>query len=368
MQTGTALKVLVGFTVAAMATLVEAQEHKGQQDIKKAVGAAKVTLAQAIDLAQKEVAGGKVIEAGLEAEKDATIYEVLVLSGEAVKEVEVDAASGKVLGVKDEKPDPDEENELAEAKPAIAAAKVTFAQALETAAKEVKDGKAFKIELEMKDGKPTYDVALLQGDKVMKAALNAADGTVLKVEERPAKHEKEEGEEHESKGQHREHPGHMKAVLAAAKVTFVQALETAGKEVPGAQVLEITLGGTAEKPVYDVELLKDDQELKVTIDAVGGKLLKQDKATLDKEEADELAESKAALGTVKISFAQALEFAAKEVKDGQVLKAELELEKGGVTYEVVLLQSEKAKKVTLDVVTGKVLKVEEQQGKHQKKE
>jgi uncharacterized membrane protein YkoI len=46
-----------------MATLLEAQEHKGQQDIKKAIGAAKVTLAQAIDSAQKEVAGGKVIEA-----------------------------------------------------------------------------------------------------------------------------------------------------------------------------------------------------------------------------------------------------------------------------------------------------------------
>ena len=368
MTTGTALRVLAGLTLAAMATLLEAQEHKGQQDIKKAIGAAKVTLAQAIDSAQKEVAGGKVIEAGLEAEKDAAFYEVVVLSGEAVKEVEVDAASGKVLGVKDEKPDPEEEKELAEAKQAVAAAKVTFAQALETAAKEVKDGKAFKIELEMKDGKPTYDVALLQGDKVMKAALDAATGKVLKLEERQAKHEKEEGEEHAGKDQHREHLGHTKATLAAAKVTFAQALETAGKEVPGAQVLEITLGGTAEKPVYDVELLKDGQELKAAIDAVGGKLLKQEKVALDKEEADELAESKVALGTVKISFPQALEFAAKEVKDGQVLKAELEMEKGGVTYEVVLLQSEKVKKVTLDVVTGKVLKVEEQSGKHEKKE
>lgn len=363
MQAGTALKVLAGLTLAALATLLEAQEHKGQQDIKKAIGAAKVTLAQAIDAAQKEVAGGKVIEAGLEAEKDATFYEVVVLSGEAVKEVKVDAASGKVLGVKDEKPDPDEEKELAEAKQAVAAAKVTFAQALESAVKEVKDGKAFKIELEMKDGKPTYDVALLQGDKVMKAALDAANGKVLKVEEKQAKHEKEEGEEHEGKGEHRADAGHMKAALAAAKITIVQALETAGKEVPGAQVLEITLGGTAEKPVYDVELLKDGQVLKATIDAVGGKLLKQEKVTLDKEEADELAESKAALGTIKIPFAQALERAAKEVKGGKVLKAELEMEKGGVTYEVVLLQGDSVKKVTLDVVSGKVLKVEEQQRK-----
>ena len=136
----------------------------------------------------------------------------------------------------------------------------------------------------------------------------------------------------------------------------------------GGQVLGITLGLDDDKPVYTLDMLQGEKVTKTRIDAVGGKVLKSEEMKLDKEEADELAESTAALGTVKIPFARALELATKEVKDGKVLKAELEMEKGGVTYEVVLLQGDKVKKATLDVVSGKVLKVEEQRGKHEQKE
>ena len=201
MKTGMALKVLAGLALAATATLAIAQEHRGLEAVKKAVATAKITLVQAIETAQKEIAGGKVIEAGLEAEKDATFYEVVVLSGDAVKEAKIDAASGKVLGVKEEQPEKDEEKELAESKQALVAAKLTFAQALEAAGKEVKDGKAFKIELEMKAGQPTYEVVLLQGDKAMKTALDAASGKVLKTAEWQAKGEKKDGGEEEEEAQ-----------------------------------------------------------------------------------------------------------------------------------------------------------------------
>lgn len=206
MRTAMARAVLAGFALAAMTSLAGAQEHRGLEAVKKAMAAAKISLAQAIETAQKEIAGGKVIEAGLEAEKDATFYEVAVLSGDAVKEAKIDAASGKVLGVKEEKPEKDEEKELADAKQALVAAKLTFAQALETAGKEVKDGKAFKIELEMRAGQPTYEVVLLQGDKLMKTALDAASGKVLKVEEQRGKHEQNEEEnENDDEEEHEEH-------------------------------------------------------------------------------------------------------------------------------------------------------------------
>jgi uncharacterized membrane protein YkoI len=258
-----------------------------------------------------------------------------------------------------------------EANQALGAAKLTFAQALETAGKEVKDGKSFKIELEMKAGRPTYEVVWLQGDKLMKTVLDAASGKVLKTAEWQAKGEKKESGEENEGDEAGEHAGHRagkaQQAIAAAKITFAQALETAGKEVKGGQVLGIALGLDDGKPVYTLEVLQGEKVTKTRVDAVDGKVLKSVEMKLDKEEADELAESKAALGTVKVPFAQALELAAKEVKDGKVLKAELEMEKGGVMYEVVLLQGDKLRKATLDVASGKVLKVEEQRGKHEQK-
>ena len=97
MRTGMMARLAAGLILVAAAALASAEEHRGADAIKKAAAGAKISLAQAIETAQKEVTGGKVIEAGLETEKDATFYEVVVLSGDAVKEVKVDAASGKVF-------------------------------------------------------------------------------------------------------------------------------------------------------------------------------------------------------------------------------------------------------------------------------
>ena len=195
----------IGIILIAGTSLAVA-EGPGFEQMKKAVVGAKITLAPAIESAQKEVAGGKIVEAGLEVEKDAAFFEVVVLSCEVVKEVKVDAATGKVLGVKDEKPDEDEAKELVETKQALAAAKLSFAQALEQAGIEVKDGKAFKVELELKGGQPIYEVVLLRGDKVMKAAVDAASGKIAKVEDKKRGEQKEDDEDEEDEeGEHRGH-------------------------------------------------------------------------------------------------------------------------------------------------------------------
>jgi uncharacterized membrane protein YkoI len=174
------------------------------EQLKKVLAAAKVTPAQAIEAAQKEVAGGKAVEVDLEVEKDAAFYEVVLLVGETVMEVKVDTVTGKVLATKEEQPEADEADELAAAKKALAAAKLTFAQALATASREVKDAKAFKAELEMKGDQPTYAVRLLQGEKVMQATVDGATGKVLSVVESQArgeqKEEKEEDENDEAEG------------------------------------------------------------------------------------------------------------------------------------------------------------------------
>ena len=358
-------QLLVGLMITAAPALAKGPGDVDQ--LKQAVAAAKISVAQAIEAAQKEVPGGKVIEAGLEAEKDATFYEVVVLSGEAVKEVKVDATSGKVLGVKEEKADADEEKELAEAKQALGAAKLTFAQALEAAGKAVKDGKAFKIELEMKDGKPTYDVALLQGDKIMKAALDPADGKVLKVEERQAKHEKEEGEEHEGEQAEEAHACAEGAkALAQAKVTLGQALETALKEGKGAKPFKADLEIEKGKAIFDIELLEGDKGPEMEIDALDGKVLKFESVAEqakehaeegEQEEARERAAAKA-LPLAKITLAQAVETAVAQAPAGKAYRAEFKPEDGAPRYEVQMIAGDKCMEVAIDGVSGKVLEVE----------
>jgi len=216
MSSRRAWRGLVGLLVVSVVGLASAAEQGGHADLKQAVGAAKTTLAQAIAAAEKEVSGGKVLEAGLEIEKDATFFEVVVLSGEAVKEVKVDAASGKVLGVKEEKPEEDEVEELAAVKKALGTVKVSFSLALEAAAKEVKDGKAFAVELEVEDGKPEYEVKLLQGEKVLKVAVDAASGKAGRPEEKRREHEdavvvhgehKNGDDRHEGNDEEGEHEG-----------------------------------------------------------------------------------------------------------------------------------------------------------------
>lgn len=381
MQPMMAWKALTVLVLVAAVPLAGAEEKGGKADLKQAVGAAKTTLARAIEIAQKEVAGAKVLEAGLEVEKDATFYEVVVLSGEVVKEVKVDAASGKVLGVKEEQPDVDELKELAELKQALGAVKLTFAQALEAAAKEVKDGKPFAVELEVEDGKPAYEVKLLQGDKVLKVELDAASGKVAEVEEhKPGQQkegEKREGEhkdgekghgEHKD-GEHRdgehkdgEHKGgeiaEAKAALAAAKVSLTQALETAGKEVKDGKAVGVELEMEDGKPTCSVMLLQGDKVMEVKIDAVSGKMGKVEEEKVDADEVKELAETKQALGVAKISLALALEAAVKEVKDGKPMQVELGLEDNKPMYEVKLLQGDKLLEALIDPVNGKVVKVE----------
>jgi uncharacterized membrane protein YkoI len=343
MRIRTSSSVLAGFTLLALTIPASAAEGPELQALKKAVAAAKVGLTEAIETAQKAVPGGKVIEAGLEVEQDQTFYEVIVLSGDAVKEVKVDAAAGKVLGIKDEQPEADEEKELAEARQALAAAKVNFAQALSSAGKEVPDGKPFKFELELKDGKPTYEVVLLAGDKVMKVALDAVTGKVAKVAEKKPAAPRDESAE-------------ARQALAAAKVTLAQALEAAGKAVKDGKAIAVEIEMEDTTPTYSVLFAQGDKLIEANVDAVSGKAGPPEEEKPEGAAAREFAEAKQALAAAKITLAQAVETAAQKVKDGKVFAAELGLEDGKPAFEVQLLQGDARIEAHIDAVSGSLLK------------
>jgi uncharacterized membrane protein YkoI len=159
------------------------ENEKKEHDTAKAVLAkAKIDLTKAIQTAQTKLPNGKPIEAGTSEEKGKHLFEVdFLIAGDKVKEVEVDAVTGEVVGVED---DEDEDaDEIAEAKKVLQVSKVTFAQAIASAREKVKDGKAFSVELELENGKAIVEVELLSGSKVMKVEIDAATGKVLETKE-----------------------------------------------------------------------------------------------------------------------------------------------------------------------------------------
>jgi uncharacterized membrane protein YkoI len=179
MKSRMTLGLMAGLVSLVVVSMALADEPWGFEAVKKALATTKITVAQAIEAAQKEVAGGKATEAALETEKDVAFFEVNVLVGEVVKEVRVDAVTGKVLGVKDEAAEDAEPEEAGELKEAHGAVKFSFAQAIEAAEKEVKDGKTFKTELEMKDKQPRYKIVLAGSDSLWVATVDGVSGKVL---------------------------------------------------------------------------------------------------------------------------------------------------------------------------------------------
>jgi len=80
----------------------EDKDIENLDDAKKVLAASKITFAEAIATAKGKVEGGKPYEIETELEDEKFIIEVMLLAGEKVMLVEVDAVSGKVLEVEEE--------------------------------------------------------------------------------------------------------------------------------------------------------------------------------------------------------------------------------------------------------------------------
>lgn len=82
----------------------ESEEEAEREEEMAETGAAqaKITLGQALAAALEKVPGGKAFEAAAERDGDKLVFEIELLAGDQVTEVEVDAATGKVLKIEQE--------------------------------------------------------------------------------------------------------------------------------------------------------------------------------------------------------------------------------------------------------------------------
>lgn len=109
------MAVVVGVMLVLNAPAWSDQKGKGKKDeVKETIEMAekaKVTIDQAIKTASEKVAG-KVVEAELEKKHNTLVWEVEVVTAEnKVMEVHIDAESGAVIDVEEEKPEKDMKSE-----------------------------------------------------------------------------------------------------------------------------------------------------------------------------------------------------------------------------------------------------------------
>ena len=106
----------------------EAKEHAVA---KKVLAAAKIDLLAAVKAALQELPDGKALLAETEEEDGKAIFEVHVLVEDKVKEVMVDAVTGKIIKAKEGKEEKDEDADAVKKdKAALAKTKTTLAAAI----------------------------------------------------------------------------------------------------------------------------------------------------------------------------------------------------------------------------------------------
>jgi uncharacterized membrane protein YkoI len=182
------LAVLTGSLLVAPAWADDTKDApNGQAKValaKEILGKNNIGLDKALEMAQKKVPDGKPLAARLEMKDGKSRFGTYFLTGDTIKEVEIDAASGEVVLFKDQPASARVNGEtLAQAEQALKGATVTFAQAIDISTQKVKDGKPFEAELRMKDGKAVVEVELLSGNRVVKVQVDAADGKSVTVED-----------------------------------------------------------------------------------------------------------------------------------------------------------------------------------------
>ncbi len=152
------------------------------------------SLGTAVATALKSVPDGRFLQAEFEYEDGKMICSILFASGDGQREVNIDAASGKVLATEDESLEAESKVMLESLRQDPAHAPIGAIQAIEAAQAKLAGSWAIAAALTSEEGPVVYTVLLVEGKTIYITEVSPADGKVLKFG--PA--EQVEGEEQEA--------------------------------------------------------------------------------------------------------------------------------------------------------------------------
>ena len=142
----------------------------------EAVSQSKVSLEQALNLANKMVKGDIIsVDFDQEDRIENSHYDIKIIANNNEQEVSVNANTGKVSKGDTERLD---KEDLAEYK-AMKQAKVSLSQAIKKANQTLK-GKVLEVEFDMDFGKPVYKVEIGKGNQVHKVVIDSMTGQITR--------------------------------------------------------------------------------------------------------------------------------------------------------------------------------------------
>ena len=137
-----------------------------------------------------------------------------------------------------------------------------------------------------------------------------------------------------------------------SKISLEQAIIIAKKTMKGEIVSadfdqhDHSAGGN-----YEVNIVNNNTEYEVKVDANSGKILSNKQDKLDKEDIAEYN----AMKKSKTSLNQAIQKANQSVK-GKVIEAGFDMDFGKPTYKIEIIKGTKVHKVVVDSLTGKIIR------------
>lgn len=155
---------------------IKKQEAAERAAVRKHLGHAKTSLADAIKTAVGKLRGGKAVDAYFEVEGKALLYEVEVIAGSKHQAMLIDSESGHWMGSINVEHQEKIEREMKEA---VAKAKLTLLEAVDVALKKHPNAKAFDVHPDKEQNKTVIEVEVLDGKKMLEIFIDPTSGAIL---------------------------------------------------------------------------------------------------------------------------------------------------------------------------------------------
>lgn len=229
---------------------------------------------------------------------------------------------------------------------------ITLEEANKIALKQTKDGKILKSELDHNHGRTIYEIEILENNIKKEIDIDAVSGQILKIDN-------DDSPSH----------SHMQTPVEA-KISIDEAKAIALKNSSNGTLKSIELDSKRGLPFYEVEILENNIEKEIRIDATNGNIIKfKDNHKKHNNMQHEMNSSNmpnhmnnkmphAMNSEAKISIDEAKAIALKNSSNGTLKSIELKNKKGLPYYEIEISEGLLEKEFKIDAINGNILKVE----------
>lgn len=193
--------LLAGVMAFGVVNIAQAIPPEAQEALAKS----QITASQAVNTAQSKIgAEAKVKEVEFRHNKYGKDYfEVDLFGNNQHHKVDVDAASGEILGTDSKTP------KEVKVRPEQAAPKISFEQAMKIATDKT-GGKVAEADLKFHDGQGFYTIETVTKDQMFFVAVNAENGQIVDMPKHKGEHKHGKGKHDEKHGKGKPHDGEFK--------------------------------------------------------------------------------------------------------------------------------------------------------------